>query len=105
MCICYSHELPTFETPYGRQTTLAVAGKRKPESDYIERALSDRGVESALYIGDSETDLVAAHRAGIDSAFLRRDHVADVNLSTEPTIEVATLEELVTQLTAVESKR
>jgi phosphoglycolate phosphatase-like HAD superfamily hydrolase len=67
--------------------------------------LSDLGVENALYIGDSETDLVAAHRAGIDSAFLRRDHVADVNLSTEPTIEVATLEELVTQLTAVESKR
>jgi len=99
------HELPAFKTAYGRQPTLAGAAKRKPESDYIERSLSDLGVENALYIGDSEKDLIAAHRAGIDSAFLRRDHVADVELSTEPTVEVATLEELVTQLKAVEPKR
>ena len=96
------HNLPFFKTAYGRRPTLDGAAKRKPESDYIERALSDLGVENALYIGDSETDLVAAHRADIDSAFLRRDHVTDTNLSIEPTIEVTTLQELVTHLTAVE---
>lgn len=99
------YELPPFETAYGRQPTLAGAAKRKPEPDYIQRALSDLRVENALYIGDSETDLVAAHQAGVDSAFLRRNHVADIGLSTEPTIEMTTLEELVTQLTTVEQKR
>lgn len=99
------YDLPSFEVAYGRQPTLAGAAKRKPEPDFIERVLSDLGVENALYVGDSETDLVAAHRAGIDSAFLRRDHVADIELSTEPTIEVTTLDELVTHLTPVEPKQ
>lgn len=99
------YDLPSFEVAYGRQPTLAGAAKRKPQPDYIERVLSDLGVENALYVGDSETDLIAAHRAGVDSAFLRRDHVADIELSTEPTIEVRALEELVTHLTAVEPKQ
>lgn len=89
------HDLPPFETAYGRQPTLAGAAKRKPEPDYIQRALSDLGVEKALYVGDSEKDLVAAQRAGIDSVFLRRDHVADVTLSVEPTAEVPDLRALV----------
>lgn len=89
------HDLPSFETAYGRQPTLVGAAKRKPEPDYIERALSDLGIENALYVGDSEEDLVAARRAGIDSAFLRRDHVADVTLSAEPTAEVPDLRALV----------
>jgi HAD superfamily hydrolase (TIGR01549 family) len=99
------HDLPAFEAVYGREPTLAGAAKRKPESDYIERALSDLGVENALYIGDSEKDLVAAHRAGIDSAFLRRDHVADIDLSTEPTIDVPSLHALTERLSAVEPEQ
>lgn len=95
------HNLTYFETAYGRQPTLAGAAKRKPEPDYIQRALTDLRTEEALYVGDSPKDIVAAHRAGIDSAFLRRDHVADIELSTEPTFEVPSLRALVDRLTAV----
>jgi len=93
------HDLPTFETARGRRPTLAGAAARKPEPDYIEEALAELGVENALYVGDSEKDVVAAHRAGIDSAYLRRGHVADVTLTTEPTFEVSNLERLVQRVT------
>ena len=96
------HDFPAVETARGRRPTLAGAADRKPEPVYIERALADLGVERALYVGDSEKDIVAADCAGIDSAFLRRDHVADVDLSTEPTFEVADFRELLTKLTTTE---
>lgn len=94
------HDLPAVETAYGRRPTLAGAANRKPEPVYIEQALSDLDAERALYVGDSEKDIVAADRAGIDSAFLRRDHVADVELSTEPTFEVTDFRALLERLTA-----
>jgi HAD superfamily hydrolase (TIGR01549 family) len=93
------HDLPSFETAYGRRPTLAGAADRKPEPDNIERALDDLGVEDALYVGDSETDVIAAQRAGIDAAFLRRGHVADVELAADPAFEVADLRALVDRLT------
>jgi Predicted phosphatases len=99
------HGLTQFETSYGRQPTLAGAAKRKPEPDYIRQALADLGTDEALYVGDSEKDIVAAHRAGIDSAFLRREHVADVELSVEPTFEVPDLRTLVGRLTPGEDHR
>ncbi|WP_336326512.1 HAD family hydrolase [Halovenus sp. HT40] len=99
------HDLPAVETARGRRPTLAGAADRKPEPTYIEQALADLGAERALYVGDSEKDIVAADRAGIDSAFLRRDHVADVELSIEPTFEVTDFRELVTRLTAVEQTK
>lgn len=99
------YDLPAFETAYGRQPTIAGAAKRKPEPDYIECALSDLGVENALYIGDSEKDLIAAQRAGIDSAFLRRDHVLDAEFSVAGTIEVSTLKEFVERLTTTTPER
>ncbi|WP_254761728.1 HAD family hydrolase [Natrinema marinum] len=94
------HELDRFETAYGRRPTLAGAAGRKPEPDYLERALADLDASEALYVGDSEKDIVAARRAGIDSVFLRRDHVADVALSVEPTAEVPDLRTLVDVLPA-----
>ena len=96
--LCAYHDLPSFETAYGRQPTLAGAAQRKPKPDNIERALSDLGVRDALYVGDSEKDVIAARRAGVDSAFLRREHVTDVSLSVDPTFELPDLEALVGQL-------
>jgi HAD superfamily hydrolase (TIGR01549 family) len=93
-----SRDLPSFETAYGRRPTLAGAAERKPEPDNVERALSDLGVRDALYVGDSEKDVVAARRAGIDAAFLRRDHVAGVDLGVDPTFEVPDLDALVERL-------
>lgn len=87
--------LGEFETVYGREPSLVGAKRRKPEPYYIEQALADLGTRSALYVGDSEKDVLAAGRAGIDSAFVRREHRADVDLSVEPTYEVPDLYALV----------
>jgi HAD superfamily hydrolase (TIGR01509 family) len=97
------HDLDWFRTAHGRRPTLAGAAKRKPEPDYLERALADLGVCDALYVGDSEKDVIAARRAGIDSVFLRRDHVADVSLSATPTAEVPDLWTLVELFTDTDS--
>jgi HAD superfamily hydrolase (TIGR01549 family) len=93
------HDLDYFSTAYGRQPTLAGAARRKPEPDYLERALADLGASEALYVGDSEKDVLAARKAGLDSVFLRRDHVADATLSVEPTTEMTDLRMLVDALT------
>lgn len=98
------HDLPAFETARGRRPTLAGAAARKPDPAYVEVALSELGTENALYVGDSEKDVVAARRAGIDAAYLRRDHVADVTLTTEPTFEVPNLARLVQRVTGTERR-
>lgn len=92
------HGIDHFETAYGRQPTLTGAARRKPEPYYIERALAELNAAEALYVGDSEKDIVAAERAGIDSVFLRRDHVTDVTLSVDPTAEVPDLWTLIDTL-------
>lgn len=96
------HDLPAFETARGRQPTLEGAAARKPEPDYIEAALAELGVVNALYVGDSEKDVIAAQRAGIDGAYLRREHVDDVELTAEPTFEATSLDELVERVTTAE---
>jgi phosphoglycolate phosphatase len=50
--------------------------------------------ESALFVGDSESDVVAARRAGLDSTFVRRRHTRDVDLSVAPTYEVDSLHDV-----------
>ncbi|NEU56785.1 HAD family hydrolase [Halorussus sp. MSC15.2] len=80
-----------FGTHYGREMGVESLDKKKPNPHYLDRALADLGADSALYVGDSESDVVAAHRAGLDSAFVRRDHCEGVELSVEPTYEVRDL--------------
>ncbi|WP_256297111.1 HAD family hydrolase [Haloarchaeobius salinus] len=80
-----------FETYYGRPMTIGSISLKKPNTHYLDRALADLGGGSALYVGDSESDVVAAERAGMDSVFVRREHSRDVELSTDPTYEVETL--------------
>ncbi|WP_135826976.1 HAD family hydrolase [Halorussus ruber] len=80
-----------FETHYGRQMGVESLAKKKPNPHFLERALADLGAETALFVGDSESDVVAAKRAGLDSAFVRRDHCADAELSVEPEYEVENL--------------
>ncbi len=83
-----------FEVAYGREPTVEGFRRTKPSSHYIERALSDLGAESALYVGDSNVDVVAADRAGIDSAFVHRPHRADYALAADPTYELESLRDL-----------
>ena len=77
-----------FETVYGRPPTVESLHRKKPAPYYLEQALSDLGTRDALYVGDSETDIEAAHAADIDAAFVRRSHRADTELSVTPDYEV-----------------
>ena len=52
------------------------------------------GRPDALLVGDDESDVVAAHRAGIDSAFIRRPHRRDADLDVEPTYVIDDLHDL-----------
>ncbi|CCQ36112.1 HAD superfamily hydrolase [Natronomonas moolapensis 8.8.11] len=85
------HGLTYFETAYGREPTLTGAARKKPDPHYIERALADLDADTALYVGDSNVDVEAAHRAEVDSAFVRRPHRTDYALEREPTYELSTL--------------
>jgi phosphoglycolate phosphatase-like HAD superfamily hydrolase len=86
------------ETSYGREHSLESHRRKKPSPHYVERALEDIGTRDAVYVGDSHKDVVAAHRAGVDSAFVRREHRSDVTLETQPTYEVGDLHELEKEL-------
>lgn len=86
---------PLFDTYYGREKTIESLDLKKPNPQYLDRALADLGAESALYVGDSESDVVAAHQAGIDSVFVRRPHCTDVDLSISPTYEANNLHDVI----------
>lgn len=85
-----------FDTYYGRPRTIESLSLKKPNPHYLERALSELDAEkdASLYVGDSETDVVAANRAGVDSVFLRRPHRQDAVLTAAPTYEISGLNEI-----------
>lgn len=84
-----------FETFYGREKLLTSLDRQKPNTHYIERALMDLSTRSAVYVGDSECDILAAERAGIDSVFVHRPHCEDLDLLVAPTYQISTLYDLV----------
>jgi len=84
-----------FETVVAREPTIESLTEKKPEPTYLEAAMADIGVSNPLYVGDSESDVVAARRAGVDVAFLRRGHNAATSLDTRPTHEVESLQVIV----------
>jgi HAD superfamily hydrolase (TIGR01549 family) len=83
-----------FDTHYGREKTVDSLRRKKPNPHYLDRALTDLEAGSALYVGDSESDVIAADRAGIDSVFVRRSHCRDVDLAAPPTYEADDLHEV-----------
>jgi len=84
-----------FGTIRARAPERASIERKKPEPTYLEAAMADPGIENPLYVGDSESDVVAGQRAGVDTAFIRRSHNADDALGTAPTYEVDGLDEVV----------
>ena len=84
-----------FEVVYGREPSIASLSRKKPSPYYLERALADLDASTALFVGDNESDVQAADNAGIDSAFVRRPHRRETELSTQPTYEIADLHDLV----------
>lgn len=87
---------------YGREQTPDGIRRKKPNTYYLERAMSDLGLtppaDRVLYVGDSPKDITAAHRAGADAAFIRRPHRIGESLPAEPAYEVQHLDELVETL-------
>lgn len=89
------HGLQTsFETWYGRDHSLDGLRNKKPNPHYIEQAIEDLDASAPVYIGDSRTDVIAAHRAGIDAAFIRRPHRRGYDLGVTPDHVLVGLEEL-----------
>jgi len=83
-----------FDTAYGREATIESLTLRKPNPHYLEQALSDLDADSALYVGDNESDVRAAENAGIDSAFIRRPHRTTWDLNVWPTWDIDSLDDL-----------
>ena len=84
-----------FETVQARPPTVESLRLKKPNPHYVETAMSDLGVSDALFVGDNESDVEAAHRAGIDAAFVRRPHRRDADLSVGPDYDVQGLDDVV----------
>ena len=84
-----------FDVAYGREPSIASLSRKKPSPYYLERVLEDLGAETALFVGDNESDVRAADNAGIDSAFVRRPHRRSAELSCQPTYEIDDLHDLV----------
>ena len=87
--------LNVFEFVRGRDFGPEGFSRRKPDPYYLNEALDALEASGGLYVGDRETDVRAAERAGIDSVFLRREHNADVALDVDPTAEVDGLDAVV----------
>jgi HAD superfamily hydrolase (TIGR01549 family) len=87
-----THDL--FAAAYGREPTIRSLSRKKPDPYYLHRALSDLDADVALFVGDSESDVLAARNAGLDAAFVRRPHRESYDLSVEPTYELDGLADL-----------
>jgi phosphoglycolate phosphatase len=95
LAFAYDHlQAPSFDVVRGRPMTVESLQRKKPEPYYLDAVLEELGAKTALYVGDSEHDVVAAHNAGVDSAFVRRSHNSDTSLSVTPTYEIDSLRDL-----------
>jgi phosphoglycolate phosphatase-like HAD superfamily hydrolase len=92
--------LSAFGVARGRDLGLGGYQRRKPNPHYLNETLDALGVSTGLYVGDRETDVLAAERAGLESVFIRRAHNAAVDLDVEPTVEIESLDELVSLVSA-----
>jgi len=81
-----------FAAIQAREPHVDSLERKKPEPVFLESVIEDLGVSDPLYVGDRESDVVAGERAGVDTAFIRREHNADATLGREPTYEVESLE-------------
>lgn len=85
-----------FDAAFGREKTIESLRRKKPNPHYLELGLDALDADDALYVGDGESDVLAAHRAGVDSALLRRSHNVNLEPEPAPTYDVETLQEVAT---------
>jgi phosphoglycolate phosphatase-like HAD superfamily hydrolase len=87
---------------YGREPTLVDVARKKPEPHFVSRALEDLqhahdeqlDPGDVVMVGDNDSDVQAAHAAGIDAAFIRREHRVDHDLRSDPEHELDDLHDL-----------
>lgn len=84
-----------FQTRYGREPGLEGVSRKKPAPYYLRLAEQDLGATEPLYVGDSRTDVQAAHNAGMDAAFIRRPHREGYTLDEEPEHEIDGLHDVI----------
>ncbi len=84
-----------FETIHAREPVLESLKIKKPAPTFLRRAQTDLDASRPLYVGDKQKDIIAARRADMDVAFMRRTHNANTVLDYEPTYEVENLEDVV----------
>ena len=84
-----------FGTVHARAPDPSSLTRKKPRPTYLDEAMTVLGIDNPLYVGDSESDVVAGQRAGLDVAFLRRDHNADDSLDHDPTYDVTGVDDAV----------
>lgn len=83
-----------FDVVRGRDPTLDGFDRRKPNPDYLSETMAELGIDAGLYVGDRPKDAVAAARAGLDAALLRRPHHPETTAAVEPAAEIESLREL-----------
>mgnify|MGYP002760876393 FL=1 len=88
-------DLGPFEHVRGRDIGLTGYTRRKPDPHYLEEALNTLGVSGGVYVGDRITDVQAAHRAGLESVLVRREHVGTIE-DVEPSAIIDQLNDLST---------
>ncbi|NUE03453.1 HAD family hydrolase [Halorubraceae archaeon YAN] len=85
----------SFSLAYGREPEIVSLERKKPAPFYLERAVNELEADTALFVGDNDSDMRAAANAGIDSAFIRRPHRHHHNPTPEPTYIVNDLHDVV----------
>ena len=86
--------LDAFSFVRGRDLGPDGFRRRKPDPHYLNEALDALDASTGLYVGDRATDMIAAERAGLDGAFLRRDHNATLDVNADPAFEIEGLRAL-----------
>ncbi|MFA9515703.1 HAD family hydrolase [Halopenitus sp. H-Gu1] len=87
-----------FDVAIGRNPTIADYHRKKPDPEFLKRALAALNVrtpESGYYVGDRGTDVLAAERVGLESILIERPHVDVGTLASEPDHVVPSLREAV----------
>jgi|APHM01.1.fsa_nt_gi haloacid dehalogenase superfamily, subfamily IA, variant 1 with third motif having Dx(3-4)D or Dx(3-4)E len=92
------YDLDIFDHVCGRAPGVRGFYQRKPNPHYLLESVTELSATNGLYVGDRETDVLAATRAGLNAVFVNRQHNEDETLSTEPTMRVGSLPELVERL-------
>lgn len=88
------------DTAYGIDSKFDDDLHRKPDPHYLRKAADQLDADNALYVGDANQDVQAAHRAGMDSVFVWRPHRRNddgektYTLIEQPTYEIDGLDEL-----------